>query len=1273
LVAGFPVNHLSEKSDRTASEVGSDGGELGGGVRRFTQASPSGRATADDSDSEVFFDVPQKPTATAKKRLGLLGSLRSLLKTSGAESGRRRGRASSFVGGAVPYRDPEDDDDEADSQQTNVVYVAKPQLETDNGSHDQESRLHADEGELQKEADTTMSKLPSPESNGLPLSTSKFDKLVATDVENTKTRAPDLRRQSDSSCSDVADSQPAPTSDESHLRYDLDQSGTEEAAASDAGNFPPSSRSEELKDSTLQATAVVADDISKECDVVAQSQVDDDDAVLVVGADAEVNRAIDAVFEELKKAEKTREISHDQDSSAVNQHAAENCADLEAQFVVVQPPPSTFQTDATAVALVECNDAETEKQAEVASSEPEPLECTDASRTTDKQDKVNMLRESPDADTELAASAQTAETEDNSLVTNANFDVQLGAENAHFVEELINSVGDEEQCSIMRLSDAESDRHLGLNRQHLDVAGDHSPHLVDVHVTKPSVSTSVDVRDTNHTIAARQPVVEDKKSLDKDFDLDLHSVISETTGQVLPRSSSNFNDRASPIQSTDVKDETSLLGQVDGVTTDDLRYSTIIETPVKTPSQTMSDLSLAASDTTSEVFEDKRSSGLDLGHSAAEISSDAASALNLSSVEVEENRSERDRASSGHCVVTMDTPTITSGPARSSPTDDIVTIAHTNVVEAKTEKALVDSRTDHDTVHSVISKQPPAESGFLEGDTQTPAGDNVDAISRDKAVKHPQDTVETSTKSVSVQREGDKESITNLQSTLSVNEEVDKTPPRPEEMVQSISEVNLPDKYPLPEPVCIRSRTLAMGADHSHSTDVTTAEQTPQTATRLADKQQIAADPAVHAGNHRQPNSQNSDTGTVRQPQIAGVPTVRLGQLPMALREGTAPKTEELKRNFLARSSPNDFTFVVQRQFRVSRERSLSSGKINSTGSSSGGNGSRKPVYTFVMPAVRSSSVSDHNNNEFSTGRRSGTAKTAGASGGQKFVIRHNSLLALPNTVADLRKHDAGQAADSAAHPAAARSRLPILTGTGNSFDRKQVYSTVGNSAAVSGRLSQSALELNAVDTSSRALGDGGQLSQMVIASPPVDALEDKTGRSSCSETEHITNSLPDLMPTWSDDLSRAERRRNADDDVFDHVTRLRPDVGNARPLRGVQTINAHQLSRSGPDPDVTTSHGLCRSVDVGLSLPRLEHLGEEDSTEAKTTAEEVDALRISRSTIQLNSGSDGGGGAEPANSRRRPRRRRVVSLSHSSPVSSAADEVAPPTLTERSRSQTEP
>lgn len=230
--------------------------------------------------------------------------------------------------------------------------------------------------------------------------------------------------------------------------------------------------------------------------------------------------------------------------------------------------------------------------------------------------------------------------------------------------------------------------------------------------------------------------------------------------------------------------------------------------------------------------------------------------------------------------------------------------------------------------------------------------------------------------------------------------------------------------------------------------------------------------------------------------------------------------------------------------------------------------------------------------------------------------------------------YNSWQAVDIAVHRSVVGGRLPVRTGSGNIFNRNQMDS-VGQSATVHRRLSESAGELRISDARFPTVRDYAAPSATCSASPTVDETVSSLVVDHVIVAGHVTGSVPDLTSAspGTDEIYRSE-----------------------------SCLDVATSSRKG---DVADDDGVAR-------LPRL------TPTDARRLDAKTGGLRWSWTEGDVHRGSQfpvqlrGAGGTSPEHvNRRRPRRRRVVSLTQNSleepthtPTTTSCPTSSPPTDT---------
>ena len=321
---------------------------------------------------------------------------------------------------------------------------------------------------------------------------------------------------------------------------------------------------------------------------------------------------------------------------------------------------------------------------------------------------------------------------------------------------------------------------------------------------------------------------------------------------------------------------------------------------------------------------------------------------------------------------------------------------------------------------------------------------------------------------------------------------------------------------------------------------------------------------------------------------------------------------------------------------------------------------------------VRRHSAADYSKSDLSITRYSSTPHVATCSDGRKSDIADITWTTTAYTVADSSKYNSGQVVDTAVRP----GRVPVRTGSGNVFDRKQMNS-IGYSTR---QLSESSGELRVNGRTSPSVADSSPPTLTRADSPTVvKSLKDRSV--SYSSSDHVTCSMPDLkMKSSSVDDVRPQIMTSYhicdvinDDEDDDDDKRKTHDL--TRSLRDVTETGCDvmetDLCRSEPCLDVTASRRT-RDVsnddegDASHNLMRLRLEPLEVKTGSTGSAEEKgEGQRVSRLTVHLGTAS-GRTGQQHVNNRRRPRRRRIVCLPHSSLTSATTNDVpvTSPTLT---------
>jgi len=530
--------------------------------------------------------------------------------------------------------------------------------------------------------------------------------------------------------------------------------------------------------------------------------------------------------------------------------------------------------------------------------------------------------------------------------------------------------------------------------------------------------------------------------------------------------------------------------------------SAVVEVTDPTISKSTPDLSEV--DTAPEIPGDK----CVLGDVTSEIPSVLSMMLNLHGV--------GDAASSGHCEVATETPTVTSGGTSLSPADDDLAGSGRDFTEMTGDEVCRDGmKREADVELTLVDREQNCHPSTRTDD------DIIVTDSDDRVITHKTTVAALPPEHFLAVSGSDDETRMRLVD-VEQKEAQKNILPREEDSSDNYRCVDRSEAVcvlPTATRVHVRNRTLVMGQNYSNPSGIVDSGRVHRTAERFPDTQaKRGDDPAETAvrGNEEESTDRTSSNRTFQQPHDFGVPVNRHNQLPINSSIGTAPTGP----------SASNFTFVVQRQVKVNnnRQRSLSTGSSND---------SAKPAYTFVVPdGRRRRSASDYNNNnELSTTRR--FSATRAVSDGRKFDIRKATTTISRHTVIDSSEYDSWQRVDSLVHHTVTSNRLPARTGSGNSADQERV----GFRPAVNGRLSESVEELNAT----------GPMSQQVCTSSPnVACVED--------EEDGVASSLPGLMSTSPglDDLCRSEPCLDVttsfqghditkDDVVSQDLTRLRP------------------------------------------------------------------------------------------------------------------------------------
>jgi len=1155
--------------------------------------------TADDVDSDVFYDDDSSNSdatnitgqrSTRKKKHGLITSLRALLKSGSVES-KRKSRKWSMEGGAVAYVHPDEDS-------TSVVYIVRGQNRDDSNcvGRDEVSTLSETNTNDQHKSIDTASEFVDCRSSEL-LST-QFDDV------NAETHASDVRRQRDSAQPRVEEPQTGSMSDGSRLQERISQSEITLVTNS------PSTKFEELRGITKTQETTGGDDSPKQLVDSGQSTVVDGD-VLVAGdhGDDRQMTTVRQAIQDVHKAETCNE-----DLTGVNQQrAAVSFTELEAELSNIRPP-SLFDTDEDGARTpVIHNDVDVQEQTTITNRDFINAETNNVSLTADKDNGANTMRDSCEAN--FDAEVQRSGTKWDPIAEQETLDVGPYEENIRPFG-VVAGVGDEEYG--MPPPDDESPQQPDeLDGRRLDVSDFDLSQPVVIEVTEPTVSAATpDMTGTVPARTATRPqVAKDEKSPENDLDdvsdNNCHrSVVIELADQTVPTSTSVLDDSPSSAQPQVVKGKSS--------STNDLREAKKVTADV--PSALTMLLNL-----------------IGVGHEAKQTA-----------------KPTDDQASSGHCVVAMETPTITSGETNLASVNDGVVRSRTSTAETEREDTQVDNRYKGPVEHAVAGTEFDGnDSSFVEqSPEQNHSADNrSDAQSLSQATFSDSEVITSQT--ATVEGSAGRPVIPSSDEGLNVDESRTKLNIGDDQKAAQTSdsrslshrEMNVCQHPDTSETASVapsvsnsrdRNPSLVMGGNHSSLSGIVDDEEVSQTAKDVHDKQTTRQDydPAEVAvmGSVEESRNRISNNETARQPHVIGVPVTRGNQLPINSPEVTSPT----KQHAVVRPSSSDFTFVFQRPMKADHnyERSLSTGSSNNTGSSNDGKVSRKPAYTFVMPTVRRRSDLDYSNNDFPTTRPSSMPQTV--SDGPTFDIRNTSVMTPRYTEINSGTYNSRQIV----RHAVVSGQRPVRTGSGNVFDRKQTDSV--EQATVSVRLSESMKEERVSTRQYRSLTS--------VISPS----DDETVPWPVSG--HVTGSMPDLQP-GVDDASRSLSRRDVmasshgsdvtNDDDDSYVTR------DSTPLRldarhfGVDAAGVHDFCRSEPCLDVAASFHArdVKNDDTSHDVTRL--LGDGDAETGSVTSSAEDH-QVSRLTVKLGSNS-GVSSAQNGNNRRRPRRRRIVCLSHSS------------------------
>jgi len=1272
--------------------------------------------TTDDRDPKVFFDVDlhdgdvsanndssniAKP-ATKKKR-SLLGSLRSLLKPSPFKYRRKCRSSSEIVGGAVPYKDP--DEDLTPTTMT-VTYIVRHQS-PDNDDEECSSEIKLND--QQKSTDTSSQSVDS--QSGELLSTWIDEVLNASSSTHTQSvDMYDVHQQCNIDQSEVEEPSQAGArtlSDDIQNRQPYTGESELHEIKLDARNFP-SAEFEELNSTELQESASAVDSL-KEFDVSRSEVVDDE---LVVGAE----HVIITVGEGLQDVG-----TSDGEQPAVKQLCAASITEVETALASIQPlqtsPSPLLHTDEDSMRTPTVdNDVEVLEDMTTNNSDyvnTGTSDVNDDALTADKNDGVKTTRDN--------CGLLNAEEEFVAAVGRSAFESYLPAEQETVVAEhrdentdSFNTVEDVDYADEM--SDAESPQQLaGLDSQHHDVLCDDLRDSVVIEVTQPTVSADTSDVDESvpATTATRTQVVKDKKSLDSDLDdVSVNDASKSVVIQVTqPTISADAADISQPVSAmTDtrpqvVKDKRSSECDLDDVSGDDLRHSVVIELNDQTVPTTTS-----LSSTAPELVKDERSSDDDLIDATkvtTEVPSVMTMLLNLFGVEDDVKpvaKPPDDHATSGHCVVAIETPIISSGGTGLATVYDDVTRSYTGTADTDKEGIRIDSEYKNDNKHEVGGLVLGGrDNSFID---QSPTQvQSLSANNSDRLHVTFSDSRDTARQTAAEKISSDNSFTTSSNKDLSVNESGTKMNAEDDNeealktsdaVFTSYRETDLPEKCqfvdrstevrvaPIASKSCVIDPALiVIGEDQSTSSGVVDGEGISQSPEKFYDRQTTRPnyDPAQEMGNVKEPSNQIPNNRIVQQSDVVRVPIRRGSQLPIRSPDGPSPTTEQLKRTRPVQRSVSHFTFTVQRPVNVNKvcERSSSTERRSYTGSV--GNLSEKPTYTFVVPTVRHRSDQDYNNNSAGT-RHFSTPHTR--SGGQKFDIK-NTTATNPRHTVDSSTHNWWQV--PTVHRVLSYGPYPVRTGSVDTYDRKQVSSVehAVQQPPMNGRLGGSMNELRVSSTTSPGVGNYDLPVQISTDSITIDSPKDNAVF--YPMVDQVFGSVPDLnlaSPSMNDfcraeshpDVMTSSRRCDVidsddDDDVSGDLTRLR--------RHDVETARVHDFTRSEPCLDVTASRDSGDVTDdrsrdsTRLRLEPIDawRLGVQ-KTSARSAMKDSKRQRVSRLTVQLSSNSggasasgsgDGDSSPQHVNNKRRPRRRRIVCLSHSSLASSTTNDVTSPTL----------
>ena len=488
--ASYRHNGVDSSVQRTADEHAAE--------------SPIELATTTD---ELFYDINlddddtanirrQRPASKTKR--SLIGSLKSLLKSSSAESNRKKRKSSLTVGGAMAYV-PSDEDRAHES--TSVRYVVREQNpdNSDSVGHECTSEINTS---VQQTSTDISSEFVGSKSNEL----SSFINEVLAAASNTEAH-------------EIHHKQPY-----------TGQSDVEEIklVTHDVRNSP-STRFEELNSTKLPGTTV-ADDSLTEGDVD-QSRVADGKALVASDDVTEVHHRMTTTSrEELQVIKALHQTGTLNDAStALNQLRAVRSSELEAQHGNIHPSQRLSHVDediitSSKTSSVMHSNGKVQEERTRTHLDFINTETNDASRITVKENGVDMMDESCGL---LAAEADFITAALRSGFQRDSFVVQeQEMVDARHQGDKRNSLsivaGVSDEVHRVSASDVESPwqpaRPLS---QHLDVSYDYLRHPVVIQVNEPTVTVAVsDMNETvSATTASRPQVVKDKRSSASDLDL----------------------------------------------------------------------------------------------------------------------------------------------------------------------------------------------------------------------------------------------------------------------------------------------------------------------------------------------------------------------------------------------------------------------------------------------------------------------------------------------------------------------------------------------------------------------------------------------------------------------------------------------------------------------------------------------------------------------------------------------------------------------------------